>query len=40
MASSQDFIPKHDAEFVAWSANFFTVLNANMAALGLVAAGS
>ena len=38
MASSQDFIPKNDAEFLAWSTNFFAVLNANLAALGLVAA--
>ena len=28
MASADDFIPKNDAEFVAWLAIFFTVLNA------------
>lgn len=33
-----DFIPKNDTEFAAWLANFNTIANANLAALGLVAA--
>ncbi len=33
-----DFIPKGDAEFAVWFAQFNTALNANLAALGLVAA--
>ena len=37
MPSNEDYIDPNDAVFVAWSANFFTVLNANLAAVGLVA---
>ena len=37
MATSDDFVPKNDLDFVAWSANFFTVLNLNLATVGLVA---
>ena len=33
-----DYIPASDAEFNAWQANFVTYANANLAALGLVAA--
>lgn len=33
-----DYIPANDAEFLAWSTNFFAVLNANLATVGLVAA--
>jgi len=33
-----DYIPGGDAEFSAWQANFVTYANANLAALGLVAA--
>ena len=33
-----DYIPTSDAEFLAWSTNFFTVLNANLATVGLTAA--
>ena len=30
-----DFIPRADPDFIAWSTNFFTVLNGNLAAVGL-----
>ena len=30
-----DYIPTSDAEFLAWSTNFFAVLNANLATVGL-----
>lgn len=33
-----DYIPGPDADFNAWLANFVTYANANLAALGLVAA--
>jgi hypothetical protein len=32
------YIPPNDAEFLAWINNFITVLNANLATFGLVAA--
>ena len=32
-----DYVPANDAEFLAWSTNFFAVLNANLATVGLVA---
>jgi hypothetical protein len=32
-----DFLPDNDAELVAWTTNFVTYANANLAALGLVA---
>ncbi len=35
---SKDYIPRPDAKFNAWQANFVTYANANLAALGLVAA--
>jgi len=37
MPSNEDYIDPNDAVFIAWSANFFTVLNTNIAAVGLVA---
>ncbi len=37
MPSNEDYIDPNDAVFIAWSANFFTVLNANLAAVGLIA---
>jgi len=33
-----DYIPNPDAEFLAWMNNFLSVLNANLATFGLVAA--
>ncbi len=33
-----DYIPGPDASFQAWQSNFVTYANANLAALGLVAA--
>jgi hypothetical protein len=33
-----DYVPKNDSEFVDWMENFVTVLNLNMAMVGLVAA--
>ena len=33
-----DFLPDNDAELVAWTTNFVTYANGNLAALGLVAA--
>ena len=33
-----DYIPAPDAEFNSWQVNFVTYANANLAALGLVAA--
>ncbi|MCS7311151.1 MAG: hypothetical protein NZ741_13120, partial [Armatimonadetes bacterium] len=38
MASRQDYIPSQDTDFVNWMSNFLTVLNANLASFGLVAA--
>ncbi|MCS6918572.1 MAG: hypothetical protein NZM28_02250 [Fimbriimonadales bacterium] len=38
MARSQDYIPANDADAIAWMTNFLSVLNANLAAFGLVAA--
>lgn len=38
MASGKDFLPANDTELQAWLTNFVTVLNANLAAVGLVAA--
>jgi hypothetical protein len=35
--ASHDFVPKNDAEFQAWLANFLTVLNANLATFVLLA---
>jgi hypothetical protein len=32
------YIPRNDADFLAWMDNFLTVLNANLATFGLVAA--
>jgi len=32
------YIPRNDAEFLAWMNNFISVLNANLATFGLVAA--
>jgi hypothetical protein len=32
------YIPPNDAEFLAWMNNFISVLNANLATFGLVAA--
>ncbi len=32
------YIPRNDAEFVAWMNNFLSVLNANLANFGLVVA--
>lgn len=34
----QDWLPSSDADFLAWLKNFLTYANANLAALGLVAA--
>jgi hypothetical protein len=34
---ANDYIPRGDAEFNGWLANFVTYANANLAALGLVA---
>ena len=34
----QDYIPRQDAEFNSWQQNFVTVVGANLAAYGLVAA--
>ena len=36
--SRPDYIPNPDAEFLAWMNNFISVLNANLATFGLVAA--
>ena len=36
--SRPDYIPNPDADFLAWMNNFLTVLNANLATFGLVAA--
>lgn len=38
MAASEDYIPRNDAEFINWAANFLAVLGANLSELGLVAA--
>ena len=38
MASGKDFLPNNDTELQAWLQNFVTILNANLAAFGLVAA--
>lgn len=38
MATSSDYIPSADADFSAWLNNFIKYANANLAALGLVAA--
>jgi hypothetical protein len=35
---ANDYIPRSDAEFNAWQANFVASANANLAGLGLVAA--
>ena len=35
---AREYIPYNDAEFLAWMNNFITVLNANLATFGLVAA--
>ncbi len=35
---ASDYLPKNDSELVTWLANFVTVLNGNLAAVGLVAA--
>jgi hypothetical protein len=35
---AREYIPPNDAEFLAWMNNFITVLNANLATFGLVAA--
>jgi len=32
------YIPRNDAEFLAWMNNFLSVLNANLATFGLTAA--
>ena len=37
MPSNEDYIDPNDAVFIAWSANYFTVINANLAAVGLIA---
>ncbi|NOT02123.1 MAG: hypothetical protein HOP29_16045 [Phycisphaerales bacterium] len=34
---ANEFIPRSDAEFDSWQANFIGYANANLAALGLVA---
>jgi hypothetical protein len=34
----RDYIPLNDAAFLAWMNNFLSVLNANLATFGLVAA--
>ncbi|MCZ2400156.1 MAG: hypothetical protein LC135_09875 [Phycisphaerae bacterium] len=34
---ANDYIPRGDAEFNGWLANFVTYANANLAGLGLVA---
>ena len=38
MASRKDFLPNNDTELQAWLTNFVTILNANLATVGLVAA--
>lgn len=38
MASGKDFLPVSDTELQAWITNFVTVLNINLATVGLVAA--
>jgi hypothetical protein len=35
---AREYIPPNDAEFLAWMNNFISVLNANLATFGLVAA--
>ncbi len=36
---ANDYIPRGDAAFNGWLANFVTYANANLAGLGLVAGG-
>ena len=38
MTMAAGYIPRNDAEFLAWMNNFISVLNANLASFGLVAA--
>jgi hypothetical protein len=35
---AREYIPPNDADFLAWMNNFISVLNANLATFGLVAA--
>jgi hypothetical protein len=36
--ANRDYLPRNDAEFLAWMNTFLSALNANLATFGLVAA--